>query len=295
MEPLTITPELPDSEDVRWCFAQYYAELDRRVAGGFDVSGALPLIDQDLLPPLGVVLVARRSGQSLGCGAVKLGEPSVAEIKRLWVSPRVRGQGIGSRILAELESRAATAGKQVVRLDTNGALAEALALYRRRGYHEVPPFNAERFADHWFEKDLETVSGVSQDVHVYLAGLPTEARAGLDSMRATIRQLVPSASETISYGIPTFSLDGRAFVHVGAWKRHLSLYPVPLMDAELAAELAPYRSGPGTLRFPLGNPPPLQLIGRVVDLLVVQRAAAGIPVTGDRSGPSTISTEQESR
>ena len=154
MEPLTITPERPDSEDVRWCFAQYYVELDRRVSGGFDVSGALPLVDQDLLPPLGVVLVARRSGQPLGCGAVKLGEPSVAEIKRLWVSPPARGQGVGSRILAELEARAEAAGKQVVRLDTNGALAEAVALYLRRGYHEVPPFNAERFADHWFEKDL---------------------------------------------------------------------------------------------------------------------------------------------
>ena len=305
MEPLTIIPELPDSEDVRWCFAQYYAELDRRVAGGFDVSGALPLVDEELLAPLGVVLVARRSGQALGCGAVKLGEPRVAEIKRLWVSPPARGQGVGSRILAELEARAAAAGKQVVRLDTNGALAEAVALYLRRGYREVPPFNAERFADHWFEKTLAPEAGDRYDgraemttadgLATYLAGLPPGARAELDLVRSTIRERVPNASETISYGIPTFSLDGRAFVHVGAWKRHLSLYPVPHADAELAAELAPYRSGPGTLRFPFGSALPLQLIGRVVDLLVVQRTAAGIPVRGEPSGPSTISTEEESR
>jgi GNAT superfamily N-acetyltransferase len=154
MEAITIVPEQPDSDAVRWCFAQYYAELDRRIEGGFDASIALPLVDAGLLPPLGVVLVARRSSQLLGCGAVKLAEPDVAEIKRLWILPAARGQGVGSRILAELEARAATAGKRVVRLDTNGALTEAVALYRRRGYREIAPFNEERFADHWFEKDL---------------------------------------------------------------------------------------------------------------------------------------------
>jgi ribosomal protein S18 acetylase RimI-like enzyme len=154
MKAITIVPERPDSDDVRWCFAQYYAELDRRIHGGFDASVALPLVDAGLLPPLGLVLVARRSGQLLGCGAVKLAEPGVAEIKRLWISPDARRQGVGGRILDELEARASAAGKRIVRLDTNGALSEAVALYRRRGYREVSPFNEERFADHWFEKDL---------------------------------------------------------------------------------------------------------------------------------------------
>lgn len=154
MEAITIVPERPDSDDVRWCFAQYYAELDRRIAGGFDASVALPLVDAGLLPPLGLVLVAHRSGQSLGCGAVKLAEPGVAEVKRLWILPAARRQGLGSRILAELEARAAAAGKRLVRLDTNGALGEAVALYQRRGYREVGPFNEERFADRWFQKDL---------------------------------------------------------------------------------------------------------------------------------------------
>jgi uncharacterized protein YdhG (YjbR/CyaY superfamily) len=115
---------------------------------------------------------------------------------------------------------------------------------------------------------MTTADGVA----AYLEGLAPEARTRLDALRATIRDLVPAAIETISYGIPTFTLAGRAIVHVAAWKHHLSLYPVPQADAELTGELEPYRSGPGTLRFPLDGPLPLELIGRVVVLLVTQRA-----------------------
>jgi uncharacterized protein YdhG (YjbR/CyaY superfamily) len=132
-------------------------------------------------------------------------------------------------------------------------------------------------------------------VAAYLAGLAPDARAGLDSVRATIRDLVPDAEETISYGIPTFSLAGRSFVHVAAWKRHLSLYPVPRVDAGLERELEPHRSGPGTLRFALGHPLPLELIGRVVELLVAQRTAPDVPAPVGRTGPSIDSTEEESR
>ena len=115
---------------------------------------------------------------------------------------------------------------------------------------------------------MTTADGVA----AYLADLTPEARIDLDAIRATIRDLVPDAEETISYGIPTFTLAGRAIVHVAAWKHHLSLYPVPRVDAGLGEELEPYRSGPGTLRFPLGRPLPIELIGRVVELLVAQRA-----------------------
>jgi uncharacterized protein YdhG (YjbR/CyaY superfamily) len=111
----------------------------------------------------------------------------------------------------------------------------------------------------------------------YLAGLAPEARAALDLVRATIHDLVPEANETISYGIPTFTLAGRPVLHVAAWKRHVSLYPVPRVDAVLEGELAAYRHGPGTLRFALGHPLPLGLIGRIVVLLVEQRAGPQDP------------------
>lgn len=114
----------------------------------------------------------------------------------------------------------------------------------------------------------------------YLAAVPDEARVQLDQLRAVVRRLVPDASESISYGIPTFSIDGRVIVHVAAWQRHLSLYPVPSGDATLEQELAPYRSGPGTLRFPTGQDLPLELIERIVQRLIEERGAASGAATG---------------
>jgi GNAT superfamily N-acetyltransferase len=151
---ITIAEEPAASQDVRWCFGQYYAELERRLPEGFDVTAAVPLGLEDVTPPRGLVLVARWQGRPVGCGALKLTHPSVAEIKRLWVAAEVRGQGLGNRVLATLEQRAVEAGRRLAHLDTNGTLIEAMALYRRRGYVEIAPFNRERFADHWLGKDL---------------------------------------------------------------------------------------------------------------------------------------------
>ena len=64
-------------------------------------------------------------------------------------------------------------------------------------------------------------------VDAYIAGFPPDVHVQLASVRDAIRRVVPDAEETISYGIPTFTLEGRSIVHVAAWKRHLSLYPVP--------------------------------------------------------------------
>jgi GNAT superfamily N-acetyltransferase len=159
MTEITIAPEPAERPDVRWCFEQYYTELDERFENGFDVQAALPLGMDELTPPRGLVLVARLRGEPVGCGAVKLADEHVAEIKRMWVSRGARGRGLGSRILAELEARAIAAGKSVTRLETNRSLIEAVAMYRRHGYVEVPPFNDERYADHWFEKTLVRPTG----------------------------------------------------------------------------------------------------------------------------------------
>lgn len=143
---ISIAPEPPDTAIAAACLRAYFAELDRRFEGGFSPEAASP-VSPDLL------LVARRRGEPVGCGAVKL-HPTFAEIKRLWVAPSARGVGLGRRLLEELEGWAARRGASVARLDTNRALTEAIALYRACGYREIPRFNQERHADHWFEKDL---------------------------------------------------------------------------------------------------------------------------------------------
>jgi len=93
-------------------------------------------------------------GDPVGCGALRFGDAGVTEIKRMWLSQSVRGLGLGRRLLGELERHAHDHGARLVRLDTNHVLAEAIALYRRAGYAQVPAFNDERHADHWFEKRL---------------------------------------------------------------------------------------------------------------------------------------------
>jgi ribosomal protein S18 acetylase RimI-like enzyme len=149
---ITIAEEPADSDAVRWCFEQYYEELGRLF--GYMASTALPLGLDELTPPRGLVLIAREDVAPVGCGAVKLGAPDIGEIKRMWVSEHVRGQGLGGRLLDALEDRAIAAGKSIVRLETNKTLLAAMAMYRRHGYREVPAFNDEPFGDHWFEKDL---------------------------------------------------------------------------------------------------------------------------------------------
>jgi ribosomal protein S18 acetylase RimI-like enzyme len=90
----------------------------------------------------------------VGCGALKFHRRKPAEIKRMWVSPSVRGLSLGRRMLRELECAAAEAGATAVRLETNQRLTEAIGLYRSAGYREVPAFNDEAYAHHWFEKVL---------------------------------------------------------------------------------------------------------------------------------------------
>ena len=157
MSRISIAEEPACSDDVRWCFEQYYDELGRRF--GYVVDRALPLGLDELTPPRGLVLIAREGGKPVGCGAVKLGAADIGEIKRMWVSERVRGQGLGGRLLDALEVQAVAAGKSVARLETNKTLLAAMAMYRKHGYHEVPAFNDEPFGDHWFEKDLTPSPG----------------------------------------------------------------------------------------------------------------------------------------
>ena len=148
----------PDAPAARACLAAYAAELARRFESGFDPRRN-PMPADEVRPPSGLFLVATLHDEPVGCGALKLHGDGPAELARIWVSERVRGLGLGRRLVAELERRAAETGATTVRLDTNGALTEAIALYRSVGYREVEPFNDNPYAHHWFEKPLEPAPG----------------------------------------------------------------------------------------------------------------------------------------
>ena len=145
----------PRSDDARAAMAAYFAELDARFPGGFDPGDALDGGADALAPPGGTFLVGRDADRVVACGGVQTIGDGVGEIKRMWVDAARRGQGIGVQLLAELEARSAGLGHRTVRLDTNGELLEAIALYRRAGYLEVERYNDNPYAEHFFEKRLD--------------------------------------------------------------------------------------------------------------------------------------------
>ena len=111
-------------------------------------------------------------------------------------------------------------------------------------------------------------------VQEYLDSFPDDTKKVLHRVQQSVRSVIPDSDEVISYGIPTFRLEGRPVVHVAGWKKHLSLYPAPDVDQtdeDLAVALGPYRSGKGTLKFPLDEPVPYELIERVVAALAERR------------------------
>jgi DNA-binding MarR family transcriptional regulator/ribosomal protein S18 acetylase RimI-like enzyme len=144
----------PRDPDARRCLRAYEQELSARFDGGFDPGRSNSAADHEMTLPQGLFLVGMLHGEPAGCGALKFHGEDPAEVKRMWVSPAVRGLGLGRRLLAELEAQAAGHGVRVLRLETNGTLAEAISLYRTAGYREVAAFNDEPYAHHWFEKDL---------------------------------------------------------------------------------------------------------------------------------------------
>jgi len=148
-------PVDPLHPDARHCVRAYVAELNRRSDSGYDPSKGVSAEPHELRPPAGVFLVASLHREPVACGAVKHHADTPSEIKRMWVAESVRGLGLGRRLLARLETEAIRSGATAARLETNGALTEAIGLYRAAGYREVPAFNDEPFAHHWFEKTLQ--------------------------------------------------------------------------------------------------------------------------------------------
>ena len=103
-----------------------------------------------------------------------------------------------------------------------------------------------------------------KSVDEYIASQPEAVQGILGRVRSTIRKAVPGAEEVISYKIPTYKLDNRPVLYFAGWKHHYSLYPATeRVVAAFKDELAPYEVKKGTIRFPLSQPVPVKLIGRI--------------------------------
>src|SRR5262245_15328186 len=98
----------------------------------------------------------------------------------------------------------------------------------------------------------------------YIAAQPEAARPALEAVRAAIRRGMPRAVESIAYGMPAYSLDGKRVLYFAGWKAHIAVYPTSrAMEAALGDALAPYRAAKDSLHFKLTQPPPVGLIERI--------------------------------
>ncbi len=109
-------------------------------------------------------------------------------------------------------------------------------------------------------------------IDAYLADLPEDRRARLESLRRTLVAAAPDAEECIAYDMPALRLDGRFFVSYAAYKRHDSLFPASALVLERVDGAARYAKGRGTFQFPLAEDLPLDLVGRIVAVRLEEHA-----------------------
>lgn len=142
----------PASPVAQLALGRYFAEIGE--AFGFETGSALADAAAAYAAPRGNFVVSGADAAPRCCGALQLLEGARAEIKRMWVAPEARGQGLAGQLLARLEELAVAAGCRESLLDTNSTLTTAVGLYESRGYVRVPDYNANPDADVWFAKPL---------------------------------------------------------------------------------------------------------------------------------------------
>lgn len=108
----------------------------------------------------------------------------------------------------------------------------------------------------------------ASSIDEYIAEFPPETQEMLEEIRGIVRSVAPDATETISYAIPTFDLNGKHLVHFAGFKNHVGLYPTPSGMVAFAEQLERYKSGKGSAQFPLGQPLPKDLIRSIVEFRV---------------------------
>jgi GNAT superfamily N-acetyltransferase/DNA-binding MarR family transcriptional regulator len=153
-DQMELRPADPDSPEVSTCWRAYFAELVAAVPEARPDMFALPDPGADSYrPPRGRCLVAWSDDLPVGCVALRPLDGDTAEVKRLWVHASARGQGLARRLMSAIEDEARAMGCTMLKLDTNSALAEAITLYRRTGWTDIPPYTGAP-ADTWMGKRL---------------------------------------------------------------------------------------------------------------------------------------------
>jgi GrpB-like predicted nucleotidyltransferase (UPF0157 family)/GNAT superfamily N-acetyltransferase len=149
-------PVEPGDAEVAPLFDAFIREADGPLEVEIDIEAEIAAgPPPDLVPPNGVLLLARVGAAPAALGGVRYLDTDFAEVKTMFVSPPFRGSGLGRRMLAELEEIARGRGCRAIRLDTSAYLTPAIALYRAAGYREIPAYNENPKADLWFELPLE--------------------------------------------------------------------------------------------------------------------------------------------
>jgi GNAT superfamily N-acetyltransferase len=144
----------PAAAAARQLMSDYLDELGVRQGSGFDRARYVDAAPAEFEPPAGALLVAYDGEEPVACGGVRVLAPGLAEIKRMYVAPSARGQGLGRTLLEALEAAAADLGCDRARLDTAASFTEAVALYRSAGYTDIPDYNGNPHASVWMERRL---------------------------------------------------------------------------------------------------------------------------------------------
>lgn len=151
---IAIAPSDPEAPEARACLSAYFRLLTERIEG---VTAAhVPDPDPEAShyrPPEGAFIIAMCDGLPIGCVSLKTLEPGIGEVKRLWVDPAARGMGLARRLMRAVEDQARALGLTALKLDTNAALTEAIALYEGSGWTLTEAYSGFP-ATHWFGKPL---------------------------------------------------------------------------------------------------------------------------------------------
>ncbi|MGY4859838.1 GNAT family N-acetyltransferase [Cryobacterium sp. AP23] len=159
MPGLTFVTADPGSPAAAALLREYYTDIVGRYYGRAALAAEVDTAmgdepSDDLQAHTGVLLLGVVDGVAVACGGVRYIDATTGELTRIYVASGARGSGAGAALIGRLEELAVDAGRRTLRLTVRSDLVEAIRLYRRLGYVDVPPFTTDPYADHWLAKEL---------------------------------------------------------------------------------------------------------------------------------------------